>query len=181
MAADFILADYGWLRSPDSKESTRVLFRPGKNRDGYFTHEEILAQATAAMDILSQHYPDEDHVLIFDNATTHLKHAANVLSARHMSMKPTQDDKPMFSVETPVRGPDGKPVYGPDGKVLKTKIRMEDARFKDGSPQSLYFPAGHPREGVFKGMTIILQERGFANASSLHAQCPAFKVRTAGA
>ncbi|EIW62921.1 uncharacterized protein TRAVEDRAFT_115102 [Trametes versicolor FP-101664 SS1] len=173
MAADFVSADYGWLRSPDGKESTRV--RPEKNRDGYFTHEEILAQATAAMDILARHYPDEDHVLIFDNATTHLKRAADALSARHMSMKPTQDDKPMFGVETPLRGPDGKPVYGPDGKVLKTKIRMEDARFKDGSPQSLYFPAGHPREGVFKGMIIILQERGFANVNTLRAQCPAFK------
>jgi hypothetical protein len=34
-----------------------------------------------AMDILEEHYPDEDHVLVFDNATTHLKRADDALSA----------------------------------------------------------------------------------------------------
>ena len=33
----------------------------------------------------------------------------------------------------------------------------------DRSSQSLYYPAGHPREGIFKGMAVILAERGFAN------------------
>ncbi|CDO74299.1 hypothetical protein BN946_scf184839.g4 [Trametes cinnabarina] len=154
MVTDFVSTNYGWLRSPDGKESTRVLFRPGKNRDGYFTHDEILAQATKAMDILSRHYPDEDHILIFDNATTHLKRAADALSARHMSMKPMQEGMLMFGVETPMRVENGKPVYGPDGKVLKMKIQMGDAQFIDGSPQPLYFPPEHPRAGVFKGMAM---------------------------
>lgn len=167
MAADFVSADYGWLRSPDGKESTQVLFRPGKNRDGYFTHEEILEHAMKAMDILPKYYPNEDHVLIFDNTPTHLKRAADALSACHMSMKPMQDGRPVFGVETPVRGP--------NGKVLKTKIRMGDAQFKDGSPQSLYFPSGHPKAGVFKGMTLLLNECGYTGAKSLHAQCPDFK------
>ncbi|CDO71216.1 hypothetical protein BN946_scf184863.g11 [Trametes cinnabarina] len=116
MVTDFVSANYGWLRSPDGKESTRVLFQPGKNGDGYFTHDEILAQATKAMDILSRHYPDEDHVLIFDNAMTHLKRAADALSARHMSMKPTQEGMPMFGVEMPMRGENGKPVYDLTGR-----------------------------------------------------------------
>ncbi|KAF9030407.1 hypothetical protein BJ165DRAFT_1535710 [Panaeolus papilionaceus] len=53
MVADFILVDYGWLASLDRKESAQVILQPEKNQDG--------------------HYPDEDHVLVFDNATTHLK------------------------------------------------------------------------------------------------------------
>ncbi|TBU51333.1 hypothetical protein BD310DRAFT_971300 [Dichomitus squalens] len=99
MVADFVSAEHGWLRSPDGKESARVLFRPGKNRDGYFTHEEILAHATTAIDILSQHYPDEQHVFIFDNAPTHLKRAADALSARKMSLHPTKPGKPVFGVD----------------------------------------------------------------------------------
>lgn len=80
MVADFVSADYGWLHSKDGKESARVIFHPGKNRDGYFDNDNILAQATDAMGILSRNYPDEDHdVLIFDNATTHLKRAPDAL------------------------------------------------------------------------------------------------------
>jgi hypothetical protein len=30
MAADYVSADYGWMWSPDGKESARVLFKAGK-------------------------------------------------------------------------------------------------------------------------------------------------------
>ena len=73
MVADFVSADYGWLRSPDGKDAARVLFKAGTNRDGYFTNEEILEQATHAMKILQKHFPNDQHVFIYDNARTHLK------------------------------------------------------------------------------------------------------------
>jgi len=38
------------------------------------------------------------------------------------------------------------------------KVKMYDATYKDGSPQSLYFPDGHELTGVFKGMAVILNE-----------------------
>ncbi|CDO70198.1 hypothetical protein BN946_scf184905.g10 [Trametes cinnabarina] len=170
-------SDYGWLHSPDGAESARVLFKAGKNCDGYFTHDDILAHAKAAMDILDKHYPDKDHIFVFDNAPTHLKHAADALSARHMSKFPTQPDKPMFGVAANVYGLEGKPVYGQDGKLLKTKVRMGDARFRSGDPQPLYFPEGHARANIFKGMAIILKEHGFKNTHAMHAQCPDFKCK----
>jgi hypothetical protein len=89
MVADFVSADYGWLQSQDGKESARVLFKAGKARDGYFTNEDILVQAAKAMEILKKDYPDEDHVLVFDNATTHLKRADDALSARKMPKGPS--------------------------------------------------------------------------------------------
>ncbi|KAI0669136.1 hypothetical protein C8Q78DRAFT_1041816 [Trametes maxima] len=92
-----------------------------------------------------------------------------------MSKYPTRPGKPVFGVDTKVVGRDGKPMYGPDGKVLKQKIRMRDARFSDGRPQSLYFPEGHPQAGVFKGMTQILEERGFTDTAHLKAECEGFK------
>jgi hypothetical protein len=84
MVADFVSADYGWLRSKDGLDSARVVFGPGKNRDGYFSNEEILAQLAKAMDILERDYRDEIHVFVFDNTTMHLKRAKDAISARQM-------------------------------------------------------------------------------------------------
>ena len=126
------------------------------------------------MDILTQHYPNDDHILIFDNATTHLKRADNALSACKMP-KLTPKDGCNWGVEVTAIGSDGKPLYRPDGKPEKTKVQMSAASFSDGSTQELYFLAGHPRAGVFKGMVVLLEERGFGNLSNLHAECKGFK------
>ena len=40
------------------------MFKAGKNQDGYFTNDEILAQANWAMDILNNNYPDDAHVFL---------------------------------------------------------------------------------------------------------------------
>jgi hypothetical protein len=61
------------------------------------------------------------------------------------------------------------PVYQPNGSLEKEKVMMSDAQFADGMPQLLYFPEGHERAGVFKGMAVILEERGFTDASNMHA------------
>jgi hypothetical protein len=36
-------------------------------------NNDIIVQAKNAMKILSESYPDEEHVFAFDNATTHTK------------------------------------------------------------------------------------------------------------
>jgi hypothetical protein len=161
MVVDFVSADYGWLCSPDGKESAQVLFKPGKTCNGYFDHEDILKQANRAMDILTQYYPDEDHLLIYDNATTHLKHAGDALSAHRMPKGIPKDGKNWGVLTT---------VVGPDGKVLKKVIRMADGEF-DGKPQSLYFHEGHEYAGIFKRMRQILQEWGLMKEAELRAEC----------
>ena len=84
MVAHFISADYRYLQSPDGTETACILFKAGKGCDGYYTNEHIIQHAEKAIDILQKFYPNDDHVLVFDNATTHVKHADNVLSAQHM-------------------------------------------------------------------------------------------------
>ncbi|GJF00210.1 hypothetical protein PsYK624_164900 [Phanerochaete sordida] len=171
MVADFVSADHGWLASPDGKESARVFFKVGKNREGYWDNDDVLAQASKAMDILQRHYPHEDHILIYDNAPIHKKRSPESLSALHMSMGPTKKPGYFFGVEIPVKHPvTKKPVYEPDGTIAKEKVPMTGARLPDGTPQSLYFPEGHPQARVFKGMTIVLAERGI-DVSKLPAQC----------
>jgi hypothetical protein len=90
MIADFVSADYGWLCSPDKKESVCIIFHPGKNQEGYFTNDDILAQADHTIMILLKYYPDEDHFFIYDNATTHLLQLADSLSALKMPRNPSK-------------------------------------------------------------------------------------------
>ncbi len=58
--------------------------RPGKNKDRYFSNKNIIEQAEAAIVILCKHYPQYEHVLIYNNALTHLKQAPDALSVHWM-------------------------------------------------------------------------------------------------
>jgi hypothetical protein len=84
------------------------------------------------MDILDKGYPDEDHILIFNNATTHLKQEEDALSVRMMP-KFTPKFGWNWGVEVAKLDEDCNTVHGMDGKVLKTQIRMTNAKFADGT------------------------------------------------
>jgi hypothetical protein len=174
MVADYISAQFGWLRSPDGERNARRVLRPGKNRDGYFTCDEIVEQAEAAMDLVSECYPDFEHVFVYDNATTHSKRPKGALSARKMTKNPSSN----FHVQVNQRDENGKLVYNPDGTLVKIKVNMTDATF-NGQPQALYFPEDHPRAGEFKGMVTILEERGFTPEfiKKRKAECKNFKCQ----
>ncbi|KAJ7175625.1 hypothetical protein C8R46DRAFT_812826, partial [Mycena filopes] len=75
------------------------------------------------MDILDKDYADEKHVLAYDNTTIHTACAPDALSAVSMTAKPSAN----FNK---VKGPDD----------IARCVRMRDATFQDGTPQSLYFP-----------------------------------------
>jgi len=174
MVADFVSTDYGWLCTPNGSQQVRVLFKVGKPQEGYFMNEDILRQGMNAMDILQRHYPSENHVFVFDNATTHLKRVDNALSARKMPKNPPSHGH-NWGVAVTVLDGDGKPVFDPNGKARRQTVHMGDATFADGGLQCLYFREDHlVSPGIFKGMAIILEERGYS-ASNLQAECKGFK------
>lgn len=164
MVANFVSADYGWCASPDGKDSAQVLFHAGKSKEGWFTSANVAAQTREAARICKTYYPDDDHVFVFDNATTHTARPEGALSARRMPVG-TQAWGPevtKYHREYDAAGNLVKEsaMYTPDGKLAKEKIRMEDGFF-NGRPQPLYFPDNHPTSpGLFKGMRVILTERG---------------------
>ena len=174
MVADYVSADFGWLTSRDGTANTRRIIKPGKNRDGYFTSDDIISQANNAMDLLLKEYPEYKHVLVYDNATTHLKRPDGSLSARHMP----KSTRPWL-IEANAKDAAGKPVYESNGSLKKTKIQMGPTRLSDGMVQQLYFPDNHPQAGQFKGMSVILQERGVeikdASGRVKKAECKSFK------
>jgi hypothetical protein len=53
-----------------------------KQRQPWISFEDTFLIRT--MDILRRHFPNKDHVFIFNNATTHTKCAEDALSARKM-------------------------------------------------------------------------------------------------
>ena len=126
----------------------RLLFHAGKNRDGYFTSEELLAQVDRAIDIFeSKTKGFATGLFIFDNAPSHRKRAADALSARKMVKGPKLDEGP----------------------------RMRHGTMPNGETQSFYFEDDHPTmPGWFKGMEQIIKERGLWR-DGLLAQCPGFK------
>ena len=172
MVADFVSSDIGWLSSSDGSQRARVVLRPGKARDGYFSCKEVMAQLSSAMDILDARYPSHQHVFILDNARTHTKRAETALSARRMPKNP----HPTFGVHIAARGQDGKPILDESGQPQMEKRRIDNATFADGTSQLTYFPPDHPKfPNFFKGMTQLLLERGVKNPEKLRAECPKFK------
>lgn len=173
MVANFVSADYGFLQSPDGTETAQVLFKAGKARDGYFSSNEILKHVICAMKILEEHFPTEDHMFVFDNATTHMKHTNDALSARHMPKNPSST----WGVDVLMTDTSGNIIFGQDGKPRRSKIQMAPGQLPNGELQPLYFPTGHPRADWFKGMEQILRDRGY-ETKGLKAECKAFKCDT---
>lgn len=132
--------------------SARVFFRAGKNREGYFGHENFISQVKKAVDIFEERMPGRVALFAFDNATTHQKRAEDALSARHMPRNPCH----------------WKSKFVP-------KEHMRAGMLANGSAQNFYYPEDStPQAGMFKGMAKILEERGY-NTSGLRAECPGFK------
>jgi hypothetical protein len=65
----------------------------------YYTYHHIVEHAILAMNILDEHYLDDDHVLIFDNAKTHSACLPDASSAFKMPVKPKDLNKPDFMVD----------------------------------------------------------------------------------
>lgn len=132
----------------------RVVFKAGKNRDGYFAAEDLLKQVENAIDIFeSKTHHFATGLFLFDNAPSHQKRAPDALSALKM---------PKFAKIGWVHKKDGP--------------KMRNGLGPNSTPQEFYFPDDHPdMPGWFKGMENIIRERGLWPPGGLRAQCEGFK------
>ncbi|KDN45054.1 hypothetical protein RSAG8_05227, partial [Rhizoctonia solani AG-8 WAC10335] len=166
MVADFVCPQFGWLKGKNG-ESARVVFRPGVNRDGWFTCNKVVSQLEKAVKIVQETYPEYTHVFVYDNAPSHTKRPEDAISARSMP----KGEVAVF--------PRPYTVKGPNGTTQKvTPPRMELGRLPDGTAQSFYWPDDHERvnqRGWFKGMAQILRERGLHEVAAKKAECLGFK------
>jgi hypothetical protein len=113
----------------DLCRSARIVFKAGKNRDGYFNCDDLIEQVDKAIDIF------EERTNGFAS-TSHQKRADDALSARKMPKNPS-----------------------PDWVHRKGGARMRNASLPNGQPQNHYFDHDHPTmPGWFKGMEVIIRE-----------------------
>jgi hypothetical protein len=131
----------------------RVVFKAGKNRDGYFSALDLLKQVEHTIDL----FEDKTNsfatgLFMFDNAPSHQKRAPDALSARKMPKRPHQTW-----------------MHHKDGP------HMRNGMF-NGQSQEFYYPDDHPTmPGWFKGMETIVKERNLWPETGLNAQCEGFK------
>ncbi|KAF8967157.1 hypothetical protein BDZ97DRAFT_1615838, partial [Flammula alnicola] len=138
MASEFCVPEWG--RLCDGEENARVMFRAGKNRDGWFTSEDLLLQVDNAIDVFEGRVPFATGLFLFDNAPSHQKRAPDALSARKLPKNPHAT-----------------------WRQHKDGPRMRTTMFKLGDQtvtQDFYFPDDHPTmPGWFKGMENVIRER----------------------
>ena len=188
MISDFLMSEWGPLRDGDQSvlhhlftfllltsffREARIVFKAGKNCDGYFGAEELLTQVDSAIDIFEGLSKGNFKALfLFDNAPSHQKRAADAISARKMAK-----GAPIFPftflkfyLTSIDEGPRKDWTHHPGGP------RMRHGHLPNGNAQPFYFPDDHPSmPGWFKGMEQIIRERGLWPAEGLVAQCPNFR------
>jgi len=133
----------------------RVLFKAGKNRDGYFDNDDLIQQVDHAIDIFEGKTNGfATGLFVFDNAPSHQKRALDALSARKMTKNPHKTWR-----------------HHKDGPRMRSTVFGPD-----NTQQDLYFPEDHETmPSWFKGMEIIIRERGLWPEKGLNAQCEGFK------
>lgn len=151
MVSDFLTREWGRLEFDG--EEARTTFKAGKNRDGYFTNDDLVEQVDKAINIFeARTHGFIKGLFTFDNATTHRKRPPDGLSALKMPKGPSQ-------TWAHVKG-------GP---------RMRNGTMLNGERQSFYFPDNHDTmPGWFKGMEEILKDRKLWRTGLL-SECKGFK------
>ena len=70
---------------PTVCREAHVVFKPGKNRDGYFDSEVLIAQVNCAIDIFECKTNSlAQGLFLFNNAPSHMKRASDAISATKM-------------------------------------------------------------------------------------------------
>ncbi|TFY77605.1 hypothetical protein EWM64_g6409 [Hericium alpestre] len=148
MVSDFLCPDLG--RLVHECQEARIFFRAGNNRDGWFNNGHLLAQTEKAIDIFEAlTHRQATGLFMFDNALNHKKRADDALSSTKMPKRP----KCGWS-------------------NVKDGPKMRDGILPDGTRQPLYFSDDHPTmPGWFKGMEVIIRERGLWPDNGLPAAC----------
>jgi hypothetical protein len=170
MASDFLTVEWGSWEMVTSTcivrifhlkgfnfgvSEAQVIFKAGKNRDGWFSCKDLLQQVDMAIDIFEGKTNGfATGLFLFDNTPSHQKGAPDALSARKMPKNP----HPTWT-------------HHKEGPKMRMTWFGEDQRIQD-----LYFDHDHPTmPGWFKGMEIIIRERGLWLEKGMNAQCDEFK------
>ena len=142
MVSEFLCACHGRLRISKEQaenlgipDSAQKIIKPGKNKDGYWKSEDMVAQLRdLALPFFDALHPNCTGVFLFDQSTNHNAYSEDALLASRMTLNPKTEKKWRFK----------NGWYDLEGK------RIVQPMFSGGQD--------------FKGIRLILQERGLWRA-----------------
>ncbi|GBC21156.2 hypothetical protein RIR_jg24235.t1 [Rhizophagus irregularis DAOM 181602=DAOM 197198] len=138
---------------PNVPVEAREYLEPGKDREGYWTAENVIEQIKIkAIPIFEVLYPNCIGIFAFDNSSNHAIFAKDALVAKKMNLKPGGLQPKMRDT-----------YWGPDNQL-----------------QSMVFSDDHPNEklrGQPKGLRQILQERKKWPNGGLMLECKECKEK----
>jgi hypothetical protein len=77
--------------NPSIPEEARVYLQPGKDRDGYWTSENLVEQVkTKAIPIFEAIFPNCIALFAFDNSFNHAAYSSDALVTSRMNLKPEE-------------------------------------------------------------------------------------------
>jgi hypothetical protein len=85
MVSAFVCQCHGIMISENMK--SYVLFKAGRNRQGWFTNDDLIKQFNDAYPLFVKMHPNMDFVFAFDNSMTHHKRPPDGLDAALITMK----------------------------------------------------------------------------------------------
>jgi len=97
MISEFLTEECGRLKlnlqqhqeNPSIPEEARVYLQLGKDRDGYWTSENLVEQVkTKAIPIFETIFPNCIALFAFDNSSNHAAYRSDALVANRMNLKP---------------------------------------------------------------------------------------------
>ncbi|KAF8546588.1 hypothetical protein OG21DRAFT_1479657 [Imleria badia] len=141
---------------------------PGKNHDGFWTNENLIAQVKCTIPTFEQMYPNAVAKFVFDQSSAHGAFVKDALNAKEMNVRPGGKQRKMHDTVIPMDNPN---------PLLR------------GMPQTMVFPVDlsseHPDHtfcGQPKGMQCVLEERGllsvleWANNGKVVGECQMCKL-----
>jgi len=85
MTSECLSSPLSFLSHQVIHRDVRVLFKAGKNHDGWFGSNQLLMQVDKVVDIFEGLTKgNAQGLFLFDNMPSHQKHALNAISAWHM-------------------------------------------------------------------------------------------------
>jgi hypothetical protein len=143
MVSEFQCACHGTMRYGDMV--SRKLFEAGANRQGYWTHEDVVDQLkNEVIPIFKALHPNCMGVFLFDQSSNHKAFAHDALVAARMNRDPhlVPEDKARVKDTT----------FTMNGRTIKqTMYETRRKRKKNGTVKTYTY---------FKGVKRILEERG---------------------
>ena len=128
MVSDFLTEACGRLKlnqehvinNPHVPEKARVILKPGKNQDGYWTNEHLIEQVELkAIPIFEALFPGCIALFAFDHSSNHSSYKSDALVASRMNMKPGGNQPKMRNT-----------TYGPNNT-------LQTMTFEDGTPKGM--------------------------------------------